>query len=212
MSALIVQHGWGDHCEILYQTNTRHNEWAKRHNVGYHCYMGQQVIDRVRKGAWAKIPFIIDCLETTADQVIWLDADTCVRDLSINPLTALDDDADIGMIFSPHAEFGYNAGIMFIRNSEATKNFYKKVWELGPMPMHRLDYLADETRINNLIPESGLKVQTLDFKWNYFYTVQASSMGIEPTTAEEECYIRAWHGIPAETVRRRVAEYIAKWP
>ena len=212
MSGIVLQHAWGDHAEILIQTNERHNKWAEKHNLGYHQHLGKVFDDPNYPGAWAKVPYITYWLNTPVDYLIWMDADTCVRDLNFNPLLAFDEDTDIAMIHSPHKEFGFNAGVMYIRNSANVRKFYRQVWERGPVKGHKLEYLADETRINVDLPASGLKVKKLDHRWNYFYTEQARADGVDPRFAEEECHVRAWHGTPAETVRRRVKEYIAKWP
>jgi hypothetical protein len=211
MNGVIVQHGFGTHSEMLLLSSKRHKHWADLHRLDYHVTHGRNFPER-KLGAWEKIPVLRYWLNTQADFVVWLDADCVVKNLAVDPRAALPAGADIAMIHSPHAEYGYNAGVMFVRVNDKTRKFFDLVWEKGNVPFHKHAALADECRINVELPTSDIKVHKLDYRWNYFYTMQAVVEGVEPTAANEQCYIRAWHGTPPETVLRRMKEVLDKCP
>lgn len=88
---------------------------------------------------WAKVPLILKALDEGVEFVIWIDSDALIIRLEQDIRDSISEHADIQMVwhgpdtsridfpgFVPH----YNAGIMLIRNTEWSRDFFTRVWEL----------------------------------------------------------------------------------
>ena len=89
--------------------------------------------------AWAKIPLIRNALAEGCEFIVWIDSDALIvrpdRDIGDN-LSATADlqmawhGPDTARIESPEFVPHYNAGVMVIRNTEWSRDFFARVWAL----------------------------------------------------------------------------------
>jgi nucleotide-diphospho-sugar transferase len=96
-----------------------------------------------RPGGWIKIEPILEALEDDFDFVFWMDADALIIRRDVDVRTAAIDGADLMMVwhgpdtaellepnFIPH----FNSGVMLIRSSDWSREFFARVWETGQLP------------------------------------------------------------------------------
>jgi len=133
---------------------------------------------------WDKIILINRALTMGFELVIWLDADTLIVRPEEDWRAALPDGPPIGMCKHP-TPFGnqpwhYNSGVMFIRNTDMSREFFKSVWKTGPVNHPWQEQIG----INELSQQIPGSVQTLHDRWN-------STVELTPTP---DPVILAWHG------------------
>lgn len=199
----IIQFGIGWAWELLEIGSPIWAAFAKAHGFEYRCEREKAMPKEDRSPHWSKIFLINEWLRDSerGDFLIWADADTIPVRLDVDPRTALGPDFDLTMcktIFS-----NWNTGMMFIRSSKITSQFYDSVWCMGPVPRWGTRW-NDEARVNNDLPywqRKGLRVQVLDPIWNDFDRI--------PVRAQNPV-VKAWHGTPKDTVLRRMKEEAAK--
>lgn len=101
-----------------------------------------------RPRGWIKIEAIRAALQNDFDFVFWLDADSIILRRDVDVRTAAADAADLQMVwhgpdtsrieaknFVPH----FNSGVMLIRVNEWSRDFFRRVWEVGQLPHHWFD-------------------------------------------------------------------------
>jgi hypothetical protein len=101
-----------------------------------------------RKRGWIKIEAIRAAFDSNFNFVFWIDIDAIIQRCDVDVLTAAVDDADLYMAwhgpdtskieaknFVPH----FNSGVMLIRVTEWSRNFFRRVWEVGQLPHHWFD-------------------------------------------------------------------------
>jgi len=98
-----------------------------------------------RPRGWLKIEVIRAALEDNFDFVLWMDVDAIVLRNDVDVRTAAVDEAHLHMAwhgpdtseilaadFVPH----FNSGVMLIRVSDWSRDFFRRVWEIGELPHH----------------------------------------------------------------------------
>jgi len=104
--------------------------------------------DWERPRGWIKIEAIRAVLENNFDFVFWIDVDSIILRRDIDVRTAAVDGAYLQMAwhgpdtsriearnFVPH----FNSGIMLIRVNDWSRDFFRRVWEVGQLPHHWFD-------------------------------------------------------------------------
>lgn len=161
---LIIQQGDGEHREMLAVSDKWHEAYAKRHDMDYWIVYGRTQIER--HPIWDKIQMIREALKKHYELIVWLDADTLIVDVNEDLRNAMSEFNYVGMCkhFLPWDDqpWHYNAGVIFVRNGERTKNFFDNVWKAGPLehPWQEQVRMMEQGR---LMP--GI-IQELDAKWN----------------------------------------------
>jgi hypothetical protein len=139
---------------------------------------------------WNKVPLIRQALALGFDHVAWLDADTLIVRHECDLRTALVENAPIGMCLhksegwngQPHH---HNSGVIIMRNTPLTRQFFDEVWSSGPFPHH----WQDQGRIMATRDKFPGSVQTLPDEWN-------STRGVNEAS---DPIIKAWHGARMST-------------
>ncbi|MFT4115636.1 putative nucleotide-diphospho-sugar transferase [Bradyrhizobium sp.] len=96
-----------------------------------------------RRRGWLKIEVIRAALEEDFDFVLWMDVDAIVLRNDVDVRTAAIDSADLHMAwhgpdtseimaadFVPH----FNSGVMLIRATDWSREFFRQVWDTGQLP------------------------------------------------------------------------------
>lgn len=147
--------------------------------------------DQLFSFAWNKIPLIAKALELGYEYVIWIDHDCVVVDFNKDLRDAFDEpEAEIMMCVHPgfpqHGLLShFNAGVLMVKNSERTKEFFKLVWEnryKGP-PWFEQDVM-------NAFFE--------DFKWMDIVGVMSDRYNSTPNAnqvPDDQVIIAAFHGV-----------------
>jgi hypothetical protein len=105
--------------------------YAEKH--GYRYIQGDEAFwDRSRPVAWSKVPFILKCLsELPEGSMVWLsDADVLIT----NPSLVIED--HVLPLLEPNKQFlmsldscGHiNSGNIFFKNTEWTRDYWRRVW------------------------------------------------------------------------------------
>ncbi len=105
--------------------------YAEKH--GYRYIQGDEAFwDRSRPVAWSKVPFILKCLsELPEGSMVWLsDADVLIT----NPSLKIED--HVLPLLEPNKQFlmsldscGHiNSGNIFFKNTEWTRDYWRRVW------------------------------------------------------------------------------------
>jgi hypothetical protein len=99
--------------------------------------------------------------------VLWMDPDAVVVPDHLDEKldSVLLPDSDIGLVEIGRPFSRYNAGVMFIRRSLEMVKFFSDVLALGVVPGAPI-ISHEQARINDLLPKTSLKVQTLDKRYN----------------------------------------------
>jgi hypothetical protein len=138
--------------------------------------------DCIRRGGWIKIEPILALLGQDYEYVLWLDADTVVARTDIDIRNAIQEGSHLHMAwFNPaSAPDGdpphFNTGVMLIRASDWSRDFFARVWNTDPLEhrwndqaaiLHRLGF--DEALgigERRATAESCRRVGRLDVTWN----------------------------------------------
>lgn len=207
MRGVVLQHGLGEHAEMLRLTQARHAAWADRWGMRYHANFERNITHR--NMYWEKMWLIREELKTlrTGALLLWLDADTLVERPAVNPHTAMPEGYDFGACecFTQEKRRVLNAGVMFLRASPTMRSFFETCWAHGPIPAMDSGIAHprhDEARINVELetrwPE--LRVSCLPATWNAFGQILCPDNPV----------IRAWHNQPSTTTRRRMKTRLAE--
>jgi nucleotide-diphospho-sugar transferase len=146
--------------------------------------------DCTRRGGWIKIESIRQVLEEGFDFVLWLDADIYVARQDIDIRNVIRPEIHLHMAWHkpaprpdgdpPH----FNTGVMLIRASDWSRQFFGRVWETGPLN-HRWNdqatilHLLGYDRIlnlgeNRLADIDQAPLSQLNIRWNSIPGVCAS--------------------------------------
>jgi hypothetical protein len=98
---------------------------------GYECRVLERTCER--KAGWVKIEPIRVALSDGFDFVLWLDADVLVIRKDADVREAADDAVDIQMAWHTIGNPHFNTGVMLIRSSDWSRQFFASVWERGPI-------------------------------------------------------------------------------
>ena len=138
--------------------------------------------DCARRGGWLKIEPIRDALAAGFEHVLWIDADALIVREGGDIRAAARADADLAMAWhepAPHSSGDaahFNTGVMLIRATDWSRQFFARVWETGPLA-HRWN---DQAAILHLLGFDGVlelgadrpdepnraHVARLDIAWN----------------------------------------------
>jgi ADP-heptose:LPS heptosyltransferase len=184
--AILIQQASGPHTAMLDLTSVWHNRYAARHGLTFWSVRGNLQLERAPH--WDKIILIHRALMMGSELVVWLDADTLIVRPDVDLRAALPEGPPIGLCRHP-IPFGdqpwhYNSGVIFVRNCELAREFFKSVWKFGPVnhPWH------EQVGIIELSRQMTGSVQTLDDRWN-------STAAVNPAA---QPVIRSWHGRTVE--------------
>lgn len=180
---ILVQHSCGPALEFNRRFGHVTKAWAKRHGLQYFFSARQHVPER--SPHWEKTLLLEELLNTQDEDLFWLDTDAIpVRDAF--PVEEWHEWSDLALC-ADKAPTPFNTGMMFIRNNNAMREFFRDVNLLGPIPNMRYH---DQARICERMPYHNIKVQMLPLRWNFAGCTD---------WAHQKCYdpiIVAYHGWP----------------
>ena len=183
--ALLIRQADGDYTELLRLTHALHEGYADRHGIDFWSVRGAPQLERA--SSWSKALLIRQALQLHYELVVWLDADTLIVDPSVDLREAMSEFEIVGMCKHPLPWGGrpwhYNAGVLFVRNGEPARQFFREVWEAGPLNHP----WQEQYRMLELDQRSPGFVQAIDDRWN-------ATVGCNPSP---EPIIKAWHGYGA---------------
>jgi hypothetical protein len=91
-----------------------------------------------RKPGWLKIDAISNALSEPYDFVFWVDIDTLFVRKDVDVISQTSPDRDLHIVWHDFAPGGqpshFNAGVMLLRNTAWTRDFFKQVWKTGQLP------------------------------------------------------------------------------
>ncbi len=138
-----------------------------------------------RHPAWMKIPSIREALTEEFDFVLWLDADALIVRSDVDVRTAIHPTADLQLSWHgpettdwqapPELPPHFNAGVLLIRVSSWSKDFFARVWETGQLEnamwhdqstMHHVLCCSNVFSLENWIHPAKSHVAHLDAAWN----------------------------------------------
>ncbi len=175
--------------------------------------------DWERQSGWIKIEAIRSALDSNFDFIFWIDVDAVIVRREIDVRTVAVDNADLHMAwhgpdtsklqvvdFVPH----FNNGVMLIRVTDWSRNFFKRTWEVGQLPHHWSDqatvlHLLGYDNCLELGPErpdepNRSRLARLDTAWN-----SAPGLAIAP-----DPIINHYAGISDPGTRLRLIEVDAR--
>ena len=167
----------------LQLTYARHAEYCKKWNIDYHVRIGQ--VPRYENDAWAKIALIQEQL-WWHDYVIWLDADTIIRDFETDIRRAFV--SPINGVRWEHPLSHVQAGILFFRSDSLPLVDYmmnERKYYIKRFPGLRGWY--EQGQLNEMAEDPHFKIHiaAIDDKWNW------SELYMPPCL---DVVIEAWHG------------------
>jgi len=105
---------------------------------GYDFYHYNEMLDATRPAPWSKILAVSEFLLTNKyEWVVWIDDDIYITDPSKSLEYFIHKcNSDTHLIISSHKEFvqrynDVNTGIFFVKNSQWSKEFLARVWDIG---------------------------------------------------------------------------------
>jgi len=125
---------WRNYDGILEQTWPNKARYADRH--GYVLFDGSALIEPSRPPAWSKIRAVQHLLEEfdehrrRCDWVMWTDADTVVMNSDTRIEDFLPSDPDTDFLVGSDEGGGYNSGVFVVRNSDWSRRFLQRWWEM----------------------------------------------------------------------------------
>lgn len=145
-------------------TREHHQVYCDRFNIDYQCLIDDPAphFDK-NLGQWAKIELISQAMRHYTD-IIWLDADTLIKDIDVNIRYAIQTHK-IGACWQRIPQFPlghWNTGALYIHNCDRTRAFMDAWIDAYPPPN---DGWLEQGIFNRLGREMGTVV-TLSDKWN----------------------------------------------
>lgn len=197
---IIVQHGCGPALEFHSRFGHVTKAWAKRHDLGYFFSSRQIVPDR--SPHWEKPLLLEELLNLQPEDLLWIDGDAVPVKPEVDPRTAFKDWADLAMT-ADKAPTPYNTGVMFIRNNDRMKKFFRDVNETGPIKHIRYH---DQARICERLPYHDVRVQMLELRWNFAGCTNWAGMPCEDPV------IQAYHGWPKPKALEMLSKIVEMAP
>lgn len=206
---LIVQHGIGDCAELLRLSAAHHAAYATRHNHTLIQDMSQRCPER--RAYWEKLPMLLHVLTRLNDGhlLAWLDADCLIVDPDVNIFAGFSADIAMTTVSYPGIPEHFNTGVILLKNSPKIRELLQHAFAAWPndVPMNahpKHDELAINEAIvffNKFRLHGGVSVAVLPPEMNCWKHNQKNA---------QNPVIRAWHGMPNDTVRKRMAEELEK--
>jgi hypothetical protein len=161
------------------------------------------------------------------DAVLWLDTDTVVRDLTVDPRTTVEHHDLAGTYYRTTLQRAgdfwpfMGLGVFALRTNARTLDLMDNVLARGPVkePIKRIGPIFDEIRFNlELDKRPDIIINKLPYVWNYFKDYQLPgypysdpvALVTDRDWAERNCVVKAWHGTPPDTTVRRIREYLCQ--
>lgn len=169
--------------DMLRLTMNRHAAYARVHKMDYQVYFGEYLPERnMFTGAWHKIRMIQDAIDKGYEYIFWLDTDAGIADISVDLRDAFSGDGDIGACEheSKTIPRHYNVGVLFVRNTDRSKNFIADWWNTFPGDERWLE----QGSFNNMAKDNPV-VFRMDDKWNATISVNEVDNPV----------VKGWHGI-----------------
>jgi hypothetical protein len=138
---IVLTAGYGPHAELMRITERHHRRWAEKIGASHVLRYGPEPWPEgteTRDGCWQKILAIQATLAGMGERevLVWIEPDVLVSDMSANPLDAMPETAEWGMVWrgnerrvNPH----FCTGVQIIRNTENVDRVLREVWQLGPI-------------------------------------------------------------------------------
>lgn len=199
INTTLLQFGFGAARELLAYSTVTFKKFCEVHNINY-CLDNTPLHNPKRTPHWQKIHLINKWFRSANDNdiLIYCDCDVLAKRFNVSPHNVLEVDQDIAMVKT--VKGNWNNGVMFIRANNRTFRFFEFVEQAGPMAKYGTRW-NDEARMCYEIPffteKEKLNVGLLDAKWN-----DAEIMEIR----SENPVFSAWHGLPKDTVLKRMKE------
>lgn len=93
-------------------------------------FTDEELYDDSRPPAWSKVRLIQKCLQNDKhDYVVWIDADTLIMNDEITISSLIDKLANNKDITMAQDWVSINSGVMFIKNTEWSKMFFKELYD-----------------------------------------------------------------------------------
>ena len=148
--------------EVLELVRPHHAEYCFNLDFDYRCEIANPLPDCDPKlGSWGKIELIRQAMITGYEFIIWLDADTLIKDFDVDLRHAIEP-GKIGACWHRIPQLNHwNVGALYISNSAETKKFIDD-WLACYPPA---DGWMEQGAFNKLAFESDVVV-TLSDKWN----------------------------------------------
>ncbi len=153
-----------DYMPMLKLTKARHFIYCELHAMDFQCVesASSPKYADVHEGGWGKIELIIRALEQGYRQVIWLDSDAMIKDLSADLRDGCVN--GIGVCWHRIPQLNHwNTGVMYFRNTPDVIDFCSE-WLAG-YPGDKTVGWAEQGIFNKLAKTSRV-VQTISDRWN----------------------------------------------
>jgi GT2 family glycosyltransferase len=155
---------------------------------------------------WYKIDLILESIRSGQNSyIIYLDADAIIADFDVDLCSALPDYAWLGLVIHPYAWkrtiWHWNNGVMYIRCSPESLNFFETVKSLAGTELNDRSTFIEQGTVNHLLLnepryQSGLVILTHHWNVNIF------------NQPNEGAIVAAWHGSGPTDQR---AESMREW-
>lgn len=183
-SAVLIQQASGDARMMLELSADRHAAYCDKHRLTYWPVLGDVQFSRAPH--WNKIALVRHALALGFETVVWLDADTLIVRDDEDIRSALNGGGPLALARHPTPGINgtpthWNSGVMVMRNTARTREFFDAVWQAGPHGEH---HWHEQARMLLLLPKFPDLVQQLDDRWN----------STDCLTDVPNPVIKAWHG------------------
>ncbi len=174
---ILLQHASGDCVPLLEFAAPIHAADCARNGSEYRATYG--ALQRERTPHWDKIVLIKKTLAIApeGELIAWLDAD-CLK-INAAPFS-LPDGYDLGMV--QNARLQFNTGVIVIRNTQESRDFFEHVWNDGPRQYWQMR--LHEQCVVNLF-RKDIEIAELDPAWNFWPNVCGQPRGV--------VRVMAWH-------------------
>ena len=179
-TAVLIQCATDDFLPLLDVSEARHRAYAARHGMDF-----WQVRERAafpgpaRPCHWDRLWLIRQAMADGYDFILYLDADTLVCEDFADPRLALPPGACLGMVRELRGL--YNAGVLFVRNTPAARDFFDRAWDSFPPP----GPFHEQSALGQHLPSLAARFAALPAAWNYCPKLTGDMEGGP--------FLRAWH-------------------
>lgn len=170
-----------------------------------HIVNHDRVIGEDRPLVWNKIMFLIKLLAAwpSVPLVAIMDADAMLIKKRLIA-EALPNDFDLSLIKTNYC----NSGFVIMRNTEEIRNFWRMVWEAGPMPKST-NKLVDSRLFEMLNPQTRkLKFYPMHSEWNWFDHYGDGMREVD--CPRSQATVVAWHGQDKEYVAKEMKRQLER--
>lgn len=168
-STILIQQIYPDTpgVKMLELTQAHHQKYCDKHNIEYLAVYDKVYPHDPLLGSWAKIELIRKALRDGYDHVIWLDADTLIKDTSVNIAKGVPV-FGIGACWQRIPQLHHwNVGALYVDNCQATINFIDRWLASYPPPQDGWN----EQGVFNRLAMQNKTVVTISDKWNATFDV-----------------------------------------